>query len=547
VPTIVNRGLPAIDQVVRSQSDSISLGLIAVDHHPRWSSNWCPPTKIRSIARRSGLVKEVFKMRTFYFVLAVLSASVVLSGCTSNSLIRKDLSACNAASADESKHSCEGLPRNDAKECEARYFERIAQACGRHSIEEHREYTLGFVEFDDLGVPYEPKQMTQLLKRVREEAANPLTVVVFVHGWRHNASADDWNVEGMRDLLGQLAESEDKAAHSSQPKRKVFGIYVGWRGLSLQGPDLLEYASFWDRKAVATHVAQGSVRELFAELRLLRKSKNANSADLTQPPPMRMIIIGHSFGGLVVYHAVSQFLLESVVEYDAQAHDPQVRGFGDLVVLVNPAFEASRYEPLHAITARRTYQTKQRPVFIAVTAENDFATGKAFPTGRFLNTVFESERTDRGREANKKTVGHIDRYRTHVLRHCRNIPIEQQSALQRKCGCAEAMEESAAAHPDLVNEREALNEFESEWSGTRESGLKHNWVRHFCGGAVLSHVTHNNQEHLEDREKYDPNNPFWIVSADSDIIDGHNGISKRAFTDFLRQVFYETVESSEER
>lgn len=485
-------------------------------------------------------------MRTFCFVLAVLSASAVLSGCTSNSLIRKDLSACDATDTDKSKRTCERSSGTEKQECMGRYFEQIVQACGDHSIEEHQDYTLGFVEFDDLGVLYAPKQMTQLLKRVREEAAKPLTLVVFVHGWRHNASADDWNVEGMRDLLSQLAESEDKAAHGPQPKRKVFGIYVGWRGLSLQEPNLLAPASFWDRKAVATHVAQGSVRELFAELRLLRKSKNANGADRTQPPPMRMIIVGHSFGGLVVYHAVSQYLLESAVEYDPQAQDQQVRAFGDLVVLVNPAFEASRYEPLHAITARQTYRTRQRPVFIAVTAENDWATGKAFRAGRIFNTLLESERTDRGREANKKTVGHVRRYRTHVVRHCRNVPIEEQSALQRKCGCAKATEESAAAPPDLVKEREAISEFETEWSGAPEGGLKDNWVRHFCGGAILSHVKQSNSEYLEDEEKYDANNPFWIVSADPGIIDGHNGISKPAFTDFLRQVFYEAVESSDQ-
>jgi len=390
--------------------------------------------------------------------------------------------------------------------------------------------------------------MAQLLKRVREEAANPLTLVAFVHGWRHNASADDTNVEGMRDLLSQLAESEDKAAHGPQPKRKVLGIYVGWRGLSLQEPNLLAPASFWDRKAVATHVAQGSVRELFAELRLLRKSKNANGADRTQPPPMRMIIVGHSFGGLVVYHAVSQYLLESAVEYDPQAQDQQVRAFGDLVVLVNPAFEASRYEPLHAITARQTYRTRQRPVFIAVTAENDFATGRAFPTGRALNTLLESERTYDGKQANKKTVGHIPRYRTHALRHCPNVceGKDEPPTLKRACRCEDRTSASAAQNPLLCNERDETKEFENEWRHVPDGGLKDNWVRHFCGDAVLSHEKHGDADR-KNGENYDPNNPFWIVSADSGIIDGHNGISKRAFTDFLRQVFYETLESSDER
>lgn len=492
-------------------------------------------------------------MRSTFFILAVMVSSFVLSGCTSNTLIRENLSACDAARADEFKQECSAMTDTVARDaCHARYTEEIVRTCGDNSIEEHRDYTLGFVEFDDLGISYQPKQMDRLLQRVRDEAADPMTLVVFVHGWRHNASADDSNVDGLRDLLHQLAKSEEQAMGESRPKRKVFGIYVGWRGRSLQGPALWEYASFWDRKAVATHVAQGSVRELFAELRLLRNAKNASNADSAHSAPMRMIIIGHSFGGLVVYHAVSQYLLESVVEYDPQAHDPQVRAFGDLVVLVNPAFEASRYDPLHAITARRTYQTKQRPVFIAVTAENDAATGKAFPTGRFLNTVFESERTDRGRQANKKTVGHLPRYRTHVLRHCPNVceGKEESPTLKGACRCEDLTSAPAAQNPLFCNERDETTAFENEWRDSPEGGLRKNWVRHFCGGAVLTHVTHSiekNGEDLEDGEKYDPNNPFWIVSADPGIIDGHNGISKPAFTEFLRQIFNEAVGSSGER
>lgn len=484
-------------------------------------------------------------MRTTCFVLSVMAACVLLSGCTSNSLIRTQISACDAASADESKRACDRLPRNDATECEARYFEQIVQACGRHSIEQHRNYTLGFVEFDDIGLLYDRAQMTRLLERVREEAANPMTLVVFVHGWRHNASADDANVEGLRDLLNQLAESEDKAAHGPQPKRKVFGIYVGWQGRSLRGPDLWEYTSFWDRKAVATHVAQGSVRELFAELRLLRNSTTAHNSDSAHSAPMRMIIVGHSFGGLVVYHAVSQYLLESAVEHGPQAQDPQVRAFGDLVVLVNPAFEASRYDPLHSITARQTYHTRQRPVFIAVTAENDIATGFAFPSGRALNTLLERERTYDGKQANKKTVGHIPRYRTHALRHCPRVceGEEEPPSLKRACRCEDRSSASAAQNPLPCNERDQTTEFENEWRHAPEGGLKDNWVRRFCGDAVLSHETHG-EEDRKDGEKYDPNNPFWIVSADPGVIDGHNGISKPAFTEFLRQIFNEAMESN---
>jgi hypothetical protein len=43
-------------------------------------------------------------------------------------------------------------------------------------------------------------------------------------------------------------------------------------------------------------------------------------------------------------------------------------------------------------------------------------------------------------------------------------------------------------------------------------------------GASLEHVTG------------DPGNPFWVVEASREVIDGHNGIFGLVFLGFLRQV-----------
>src|SRR6185295_1513970 len=107
----------------------------------------------------------------------------------------------------------------------------------------------------------------------------------------------------------------------------------------------------------------------------------------------QLAVVGHSFGGLVVYSALSHVIMERAADtgrYAAQSCDgprgPTVedggrtcydtaRSFGDFVLLVNPAFEGSLYEPLFNIAANRCYRPSQRPVLMTVTSTGDEATG----------------------------------------------------------------------------------------------------------------------------------------------------------------------------
>jgi alpha-beta hydrolase superfamily lysophospholipase len=84
--------------------------------------------------------------------------------------------------------------------------------------------------------------------------------------------------------------------------------------------------------------------------------------------------VGHSFGGLLLFHALSQSLIHSVLSYTDPAVD-LADNYADLVVLVNPAIEGSRFQPLfEAILARSVFPTNQLPVLVAVTAESDWTT-----------------------------------------------------------------------------------------------------------------------------------------------------------------------------
>ena len=246
--------------------------------------------------------------------------------------------------------------------------------------------------------------MDRILEKLyRESKERRVAVYLFVHGWRNNASFDKGNVKLFRDVLRQAAELERKRGDG---QGRVFGIYVGWRGKSLAGPGAWEVLSFWGRKSRRSTCGEGSVRELFARLRQLKLSDTHNQRRQVDAA----FVTGHSFGGLIVYTAISQMLMESAVRNDGGTVEPSV----DLVVLINPAFEASRYEPLHRIATGRRYVRGHRPVFVAITADNDWATSMAFPFGRWLNGILRA--TNAGCEAaNRRTMGHLDGYRTHEL------------------------------------------------------------------------------------------------------------------------------------
>jgi hypothetical protein len=449
------------------------------------------------------------------FRVGVAALWLIAAGCTPNTTIRTQFEPSPATAC----------PYDSGRPLKA--------GCTSTCLEDHGDYLLSFVEFDDQGWFYDPRQMTSLLKTLKQAGqSNDLILSVFVHGWKHNADACDSNVGCFRETLKHLHALEKTYAQSSgKSPRKIVGIYVGWRGLSASGNALWENASFYSRKAAATHVALGSVRELFARLRHFQKSQNERRGGA---PNTRLMILGHSFGGLIVYSAVSQFLMTSAVDDDETDQGTQVEPFGDLVVLVNPAFEGSRYEPLYNIAKGRQYAPGQNPVLVVVTSQNDAATGKAFPVGRWINALFEkysangdhSEEDER--QANLKTVGHIERYRTHFLTLADSAAYKPIKASATKCGCPYAEQIDALGSPDLGQENGMLQKFNHEQLD-REGRRKPNWRRDYSAGAVLTH------------EHGDPDNPFWVVSADPRIIDGHNDFYTPVFLNFLRELYDDTL------
>ena len=149
------------------------------------------------------------------------------------------------------------------------------------------------------------------------------------------------------------------------------------------------------------------------------------------------MVVGHSFGGAVVYTALQQILAGRFIDsHSGKTYQGGANGFGDLVVLVNPAFEALRYATLYDISQEycRRYFPTQLPKLVILTSEADYATKLAFPAGRSLSTLFETHNnlprhycarpgTDGTRKmvvdegkADRHAVGHFAPFLTHHLK-----------------------------------------------------------------------------------------------------------------------------------
>ena len=116
--------------------------------------------------------------------------------------------------------------------------------------------------------------------------------------------------------------------------------------------------------------------ELFTELEQLQEQSNGS----IRPggPQTDLIFVGHSLGAAAVYSAVSEFVTRQFVEdlESLKQNRPlkPLKPLGDQVILLNPAFEASRHYNLNWLaTTLEKYPEQQRPVLSIFTSQGDWA------------------------------------------------------------------------------------------------------------------------------------------------------------------------------
>jgi len=362
-------------------------------------------------------------------------------------------------------------------------------------------------------------KLSDLYKKWEREGKG-LSIFVFVHGWHHNASATDSDVTEFRKFLDDMAAVEKALAEQTNKPKRVVGVFIGWRGESFGFP-WLRKLTFWDRKETAERVALGTVRELLARLDHFRDRSRDKSGDRN----VRMLTIGHSFGGLITYAATGGEFVRNAVRFkDRRAERPFdrfVSRVGDMVVIVNPAFEGARYEPLHTAGQRMCgVEPNQLPVLVIVTSEGDWATRITFPLARWFDTLLERS-IGHEDDAIVKAVGHDDLYTTHTLSICDEADAR----------CAEVCPSPVPASQERVGALSART-IESEYSYMQRfahSGFtRHDYL---CGRLDLQATQH---WHPDD-------NPFWVVRTTKDVIRDHGDIFNPNFVAFVRQLYVSLI------
>ncbi len=422
--------------------------------------------------------------RLFTLVIGFL----LLTGCASDQIYRANYAPCSVTVSED---------------CASHAVQKIGKAPA--------DYWLGFVEVDDQGQLRDRAQLQAVLDQLyKVSSAHDVLINVFVHGWHHNAKPGDSNIEGFKGILQKLSAIESRQSHNWQHKpRQVFGVYVGWRGESIEFPGI-KYLTFWDRKNTAQDVGYLGVTELLLKLEQVVHVKEAQST----AEKSRLVVIGHSFGGAVVYNALSQILANRFIDsHPGKSYSGQVQGFGDLVVLLNPAFESLQFAPLYDLAQSRcSYLDSRTPRLAILTSETDYATKYAFWAGQAVATFWETHNTltreacqgrrklilDEG-EADRTAVGHFAPLLTHEL------TLDKTTLTLNK-------------------------DHMIEWQRPEEGQSR------VMGNLRLTHLGRTSQY-----------NPYLNIRVSSDIMDGHNDIFSEELLSFVQAlIVYSTQDKHRE-
>ena len=301
--------------------------------------------------------------------------------------------------------------------------------------------------------------------------------VLYVHGWRHDGEPDDGDVQAFRALLEKL---RDRYAG----KKNVVGIYVAWNALS--GFGVLDYLTFWSKKAVADRIAQSAVVTKIV-------SSVGAMMDRATDNPDQFIAIGHSLGARMLFAATAQSLIMATENahpgYDTGTYK-LVRGAADIVVLLNPAFEATMYTAVNDFMRNEEFfRPDQLPLIVTISTTDDWVTKTAFPIGQWLSSARSPRETT--------AVGNYDAYITHTL-----LP-----AKDGKC---------------RANDADMTETYLMDGLCLRRSD-------HQVGRIVQTH------------------NPFLVVRTVPSVIRGHGGIWSAAFSTWLFDALSSLVQKRDDQ
>ena len=353
----------------------------------------------------------------------------------------------------------------------------------RASIVPGPDYKLAFVEFGEQGSYQDTSQLDNALDLIKR-TPRPV-VVTYVHGWHNNADSADAR-DKFPTMLQELGQSAAiRAAHF-----QVIGVFLGWRGEFVTAP-VLRQLTFYNRKAAAERLA--SNYDCFDAIAAISEAAHKYHPVGSQ----YSILVGHSFGGLVVERSVAH-----AINAEMHGHADSEKSLpADLILLLNPAADSIlARQMISALYARHIPDNRQ--LVVSLTSTADDATGMWFPAG--TNLAATTKVFDKIRVPSPERAPHLESERTFFT----STPGHNPFLLNHR----------TVRRPETVANPEGKSAF--------DFNLEHN---HFGHGFVTDSPTKPGRlqvwkfEDLPGPFGY-VDVPYWDVAVDPAIIKDHGDI-----------------------
>jgi len=306
---------------------------------------------------------------TFNLVLIVV---LTLSGCVRNEPWR---TGEFGESETKATNVVVYTPENGPDQCEPK------DACAKALVEVFQDadgrdlFEINYIEFTERGNVFDTARTDFVRSRINKYSSNGngVITIVFIHGWKNNASTHNENVQAFRNRLALFAQESPLIG-----QRRVVGVYIGWRGASVTFPVIKEL-TFWDRKAVAQKIGKGGVTDVLLDL---------EAYDAANPYNV-LVVIGHSFGGAILLSAYSELILDRVKTLANNRVSTGKTPLADALVLINPAIEANEMLRVKEaiITHQGSWDDATPNLMRVLSSKADKATHRLFPLGQWLGTA----------------------------------------------------------------------------------------------------------------------------------------------------------------
>lgn len=459
----------------------------------------------------SAALAERWLSRLFTLILVVLGAA----GCAENKPYRTDpMMVCSLDVMDP----CNG-PNHMPYYAEYRHDVSAGEK-GR----QRPGFDLAFIEFTERGAAFDRERMDDVLHRVKKKAESGVTTIVYIHGWKHNAASDDENVESFKRVLEAatwLGTEPGERADGEPAAREVLGIYVGWRGASVELP-LIKELSYWDRKAVAEEVGKGGVTELLLRIEELLRDED-------DPNKNQYLVIGHSLGAAVLLTGLNEVFLERIINEgpdrlalsEGESLDPCIltKPFGHGVALLNPAIEASEILQLKHLVGNTCFEENQERFMHIISSEADKATTGVFEAAQWIGLGISWEQA-----IFKRQIGKLGQTK-------REITFDEMDLDVTTVGNYEPFLTGYlfANGPEADLGDPALDSCISEPRGANWQYVS--FKREDCFASYIG-----NQDHVPvgDHE------PLSFIKTDENFIDGHNDIFNQNVAAYLATILAES-------